>query len=281
MTNTIRRNLGSAFALWSCGFSLLILALLGGCANGGDAAMTLRRPAGQRPDIDAKAASGTLAIPAGQAFNITSFKSGQEGSARGESKPSGTDGAHCRAEASDGGAAWAEFQLGYCFDNTSGRPLGAVVRLHLALAASQDNGAGAKTPRAGGTTQKSEVSSSADSLPADGQPSTATTTLQYFVKDTNGTMLRQENLAAMNLERGPQAANDEPMRVFDLQLAPGRGCYLVIAGRIDVRAGSTQTASASLDAKQCSLEISWQPQSPPQSAAQPASSLQENRSTGQ
>jgi len=267
MSKIVRPNLVSYLLLRSSAAALLLAVLVTGCANGGDVATSVRRPAGQRPDVDAKAATGTLAIPAGKAFNITSFKSGQEGNARGEAKAAGTDGAQCSAEASAGGTAWAEFQLGYCFDNTSGMPLHAAVTLHLTLAASQDDKAASlsATPAA----SQSVGVSAPDSPAVDSQTSTATTTLTYFVKDTNGMLLRQESLVAMDLERGPQSAKDEPTRVFDLQLPPDRGCYLVIAGHTDVRSGSRQTAAAGLEVQRCSLEIAWQPQPSGQPSTQP------------
>ena len=98
--------------------------LLAGCGGGGNVGMRVRKPASQRPDVDlAMASKGKLVIPGGGAFNLTSFKSGQMGAARGLSEAIGNDGARCRAEARDGGSAWGEYQLGYCFDNVTDVPL--------------------------------------------------------------------------------------------------------------------------------------------------------------
>ncbi len=266
--------------VWPFCLSLLPALLIGGCGGAGEPATTVRRPAGQRPDIEAQAIPGALAVPASEAFNIVSFKSGQEGNARGESKPMGLDGAVCRAEASEGGTAWGEFQLGYCFDNASGKPLRAAVKLRLNVAVSQQDGAATLSPQladverqpvqaATTAAEHPAAAPSPDSPSPGGQGNSATTTLKYFVKDTNGVLLRQETLAAIDLERGPQTAKGEPMRIFEVQLPPERGCYLMIAGRTDVRAGPAENVAALLEVQQCSLDIAWQPQSPEPLQAQP------------
>lgn len=250
---------------------LLLGLLLGGCGGNGDVATTVRRPAGQRPDLQPPAPSGTTTIPASQAFNITSFKSGQEGNARGGAESSGRDGAQCRAEASDGGNAWGEFQLGYCFDNATGVPLQAAVKISMTVVASQTS---SPAEQAAADTKPHPQSSPPPAAPANasaalganlhlagGQPGSSTTVLKYFVKDSNGALLRQETLLSTDLERGPQDAKDAPKRFFDIRFEPDRGYYIVIAGRTEVRAGPGQTASAKLDVLQCDLELTWQPRS--------------------
>lgn len=237
-----------------------------GCGGSTDVSTAIRRPAAQRPDIDAaRTAAGSLAVPTGQPFNIVSFKSGQDGAARGESKAAGENGASCRAEASAGGSAWAEFQLGYCFDNVTGAPLKAAVRLRLAAAESHarrpmaDPAAG--RPDAG----QSDVKTSPPSTqprPADAGvvrgTSTVATVLKFFIKDSNGLVVRQEDLVSTDLEKGSRSVAGEHDLVFDVQFEPQRGYYLVVAGRTELTAGGSEAVESSLGVTRCSFDIAWQ-----------------------
>lgn len=220
------------------------MALLSGCGGEGDEGMSVKKPATERPDVDqTTAAKGALTVPAHEAFNLTSFKSGQTGAARGESQALGNDGATCRAEARDGGSAWASFQLGYCFDNTAGLPLDAAVRLRLTANESTSG------QRAG-----------ADAVAV---MTTAESTLTFFIKDTNGVVIKKEDLLSSSLEKGPDSLGTTHDLVFDARFEPNRGYYLVLAGRTDVKADASQSVAASLSVAQCSLEVEWRGASAP------------------
>lgn len=209
--------------------------------GGGDTTMDVRKPAAERPDFDKTvAARGAVKIPASDPFNYTSFRSGQSGSGRGDSKADGKNGATCHAEAAEGSDAWGEFQLGFCFDNSGDAPLDAVVKLHVKVS------------------EKSQIRGNADDnkdLPAP----TAKSTLTFFIKDSNGSVIKTENLLANSQGKGPNSTGIVQELAFDSRFEPNRGYYLMMAGRSEAMAGQGQTASVALELKDASLEIVWRP----------------------
>jgi hypothetical protein len=240
--------------------------------------MTIRRSAAQRPDIDKPLiGAGSLIIPSEKPFNILSFKSGQEADARGESRPVGQDGAACHAEARGGGSAWSEFQLGYCFDNAAGVGLQAAVKLRLTVTEARQLAAAAP-----GSSADSERPLAQAPPPAAPASAAASTNLLFFIKDTNGLILKQENILAADLDKGPLGSTNTYDLVFDGRFEPERGYYLVVAGQTKVQATADQAARSSLEVSQCSLEIIWQTAAGPNApaplprpaASQPAPSAQ-------
>jgi hypothetical protein len=251
--------------------AVLCAAMIAGCSGGSSVETTVRKPASQRPDIDQSlASSGSLVIPTAQAYNLTSFKSGQNGAARGECMPSGENGADCRAEARDGGAAWGDFQLGYCFDNVAKTPLSAAVKLRLliaessamslaapatgdATAAQQSIAAAGPAGRAPATTQSSGNRSDRGTT-----TTTANTVLKFFIKDSNGLIVKEQSLVSDTMDKGPHSTSDTRDLVFDARFEPERGYYLFIAGRTDVQAAPGQSVHTALSVTQCTMEIVWQ-----------------------
>jgi len=222
-------------------------AFLPGC-GGGNIGTNVRKPASERPDVDrAVTAMGTLTIPADKPFNLTafmsgqasstSFLSGQVGAARGEAEAVGNDGAMCRAEARNDGSAWGEFQLGYCFDNTTGVPLDATVKLRFTTSEST-------TGRQGDAeTQNATISSES--------------TLTFFIKDTNGLVIKKEELLSSSLEKGHDSIGSTHDLVFDVRFGPNRGYYLMLAGRTDVESDAPHSIATSLSVSQYLLQIEW------------------------
>lgn len=220
-------------------FAFLLGALIAGCGES-DGGMMVKKPASERPDVDrAIAEKGALILPASQAYNYTSFNSGQIGAARGEAAAVGKDGSRCAAQAGDGGSAWGEFQLGYCFDNTSGTPLDAAVKLKLRL------------------TQTQVVKGSA--VDSSGVETTGKSSLRFFIKDSIGQTLKSEDLASSALNKGPQSVTTTHDIVFDARFEPNRGYYLILTGRTDAQAAAEANASISMDIQQAVFEIAWRP----------------------
>ncbi len=219
----------------------LVFVLVVGCGESGDTIVRARRPAGTRPDVDqAMAARGALLIPADAPFNVTFFesdRSGEAGSATGDASLR-ADGASCRAEAAGGASAWGKFQLGYCFDNMSGVPLDARVRIRLALTES--------------TTTENEDPGSA------GTSATSRTSLVFFIKDaTTGLDLKNEALLQTSLQRGGDSRSTKHDVVFDARFEPGHGYYLIVDGRTEAKAGESRAAACALDVTEYSIEIVW------------------------
>lgn len=225
-----------------------------GCGGSAAVSTDVRKPAAERPDVDGAAvAAGSLSIPAKAAFNLTSVKSAQSGSARGSAELVAGNGARCQAESRDGGDAWGEFQLGYCFDQAAVQPLQAIVKLRLKVLASV-----------------SSTASESAAAPSSKEPAQAAGTLVFCIKDTNGIVLKKEQLYSGDLEKGAGATNTIYERVFDVRFEPERGYYLFAAGRADTKTADAQSAACVLDVSDYSLEIDWQPAKPGGAPASPA-----------
>lgn len=226
----------SRCAVW--GMATLALAVAG-CGGGGTTA-EVKLPEAERPDIDSAAASsGGLTVPGPADFNYASFRSGQVGAGRGESKRSGPAGAMCRAECQKDGSAWGEFQFGYTFDNKTGKALDAVVKVRL----------------------KVSESNNVSTQPGDeiaGAP-TATSALTFFIKDSIGAELKNANLLSTVIGSGPKSSGNQQELVFDARFEPDRGYYLIVSGRCDTNAGDAESLSATVEISDLSIEISWKP----------------------
>jgi len=231
-----------------CGLAIIlgilaILPLTSGCSESSGLNMNVRKPANERPDLDAAmVAAGVRRIPADEGFNLTSFTSGQAGDSRGRAESAGNDGAIAAAEARDGGTAWGEFQLGYCFDNALGTPLQATIRLRMKVA-----------------TATSALSKEETNRGHAGSAEQARSILAFFVKDTSGLVLRKETLQESDLEKGAESATRTHDLVYDVRLEAGRGYYLVIGGRVDAHAEADQTVSCVISVNEAALEIHWKP----------------------
>jgi len=221
-----------------CSAGLALMVLLSGC-GGGDTGLTVRRSASERPDLDqAMLAAGNLSVPGDTPFNIVSRKSGEEGQASGMTDPFGKDTAGCGAEATDGGSAWGAFQLGYCFDNATSAPLVGIVKLRLRASESDEVG------RVDGDTVAIIEG-------------TSSTNLQFFIKDTNGSVITREDLVMGDAPKGPSSSSGDHERTLDIRLEPQRGYYLVLAGRTEVKTEAGESVKASLDVSDYSIKITW------------------------
>jgi hypothetical protein len=246
-----RATYASDIGVWLASAVLLVGT---GCGGGGPGT-DIQRKASDRPDVTGpNASSGRFLIPAEVPFNITSFKSGQSGAARGTSEQIGTNGAVCRADAREGGSAWGEVQLGYCLDNATGKGLQAVAKVRVRV--------------------KGSIAAE-EQIPKQNGRSVASNGLLFFVKDTYGLILRQEPLYSQDLEKGSGATTTSHDLAFDVRLEPDRGYYFAISGRSDAQAAPAQAVNCSLEVSEFGIELSWQPVSAAQStkeAAQPAGS---------
>jgi hypothetical protein len=216
----------------------MILAALGGCSSSAGISTDFKRPPSERADIEERQfTSGPIRIPESAPFNFTSYRSGQTETGQGVTQPAGKNGVSSKVEAKNGGSAWAEFDLGYTFDLVGPRPQAGVVRLRL------------KSTR----TQKLEHPATTSG--PSGESSTSSGQLRFVVKDSNGRLLRDENLLAGGGERSPTDVQQSHELAFDVPFEPGLGYYLVIAGRCDVQTISGDSATVTLGINDASLEI--------------------------
>lgn len=218
------------------GLAVAALAI-GGCGQGG-AITDLRMTADKRPDLNKQNAErGKISLPADEPFNYPQFRSGQEGpTAHGEAKAQGNNGAICRADVAEESSAWGEFQLGYCFDNMTGEALDAVLKINLTATTS---------------------ASHKESAPTGQAKVDATGEIVFFVKDSDGLILRQEQLLVTDLNRGQTSTTNRHALVFDARFEPDRGYYLVLAGRCEIDGAPAQSASLSVEVADVSFEINW------------------------
>ncbi len=222
---------------------MLCIMAMAGC-SAGDAGFDIRKTAADRPDLDApRVARGTLSLPKMEPFNLTSFVAEKENNASGtstcDSKPVGADGARCTAEAHDGATANARFLMGYMFDNTTSRSLDTVVRIRLKFHESV-------------TLNPADVGSEV-------HPSSASTSLTFQIKDTNGTVVRTERLIDGGASRSRRSSHGSPELSFDTRFEAGQGYYLAAYGQCRAAAGPSQTVAVSLEITDCQIDIDWQP----------------------
>jgi hypothetical protein len=208
---------------------LLVAALFAGCGESDSVVIVKKSPA-ERPDVDkAIATKGALSLPSAQPFNYVSYTSGQVGESRGES-------------AADGGSAWGEFQVGYCFDNMTGGPLNGSAHLRFK--------------------QNTKQSAKAPLEDAKGNKTTSKSQLRFLIKDSVGMTLKTEQLGDYSLDKGPQTGANSIDMVFDARFESERGYYLVLLGRTDTQAVKTSGVESSIDIEGLSLEITWRPAEP-------------------
>ncbi|MFQ5424565.1 MAG: hypothetical protein ACE5F9_11365 [Phycisphaerae bacterium] len=222
---------------------MLCIMAMAGC-SGGDAGFDIRKAAADRPDLDApQVARGTLSLPKMEPFNLTSFVAEKENDANGtsmcDSMPVGADGARCKAEVHDGAKANARFLLGYMFDNTTSQPLDAVISVRLKF-------------------HESVMLNAADTG-SDVRPSSASTSLMFQIKDTNGTVVRTEHLIDGGASGSRRSSRGSPELSFDARFEPGRGYYLAAYGKCHAAAGPSQTVAVSLEITDCKIDIDWRP----------------------
>lgn len=224
-----------------CFIVLTGLTVWSGCGGGGGPEVSIRVAEKDRPDIAAGSTStGKRSIPADAPLNVMKFTSGQEGeSARGFSGADERQGATCHAEVTGVGSAWGAFQIGYTFDNMTGKALLATFRLKLNVEGALSH-----------------------SSPPDGDPydtPTGSAMASLILKDTLGVVVRQETIYSAALNTGAKASSRGHDVVFEARLEPGRGYYLVVTGRSEATCREGQTARVELAATNLNFDIAWRP----------------------
>ncbi len=217
---------------------IVACAGLGACGGGGTVETNVRLPASDRPDVTPTASSDAIRVPAGEAFNYPRFSSGQEGpDARGSAMAAGADGAVCFAEVNGEGKAWGAFQLGYAFDHQATSPSPCVVHVRL-------------------TAEEAGRSSRGEGAGADASADGAVN-LVFFMKDSMGLTIKEESLVFSTLNRGPRDATTRHDFVFEADLQPERGYYVIVSGRVDASATQSATSRVDLKVSDVAMDIRW------------------------
>jgi len=225
----IRRGIGCAIAAAVTG-----IGAWSGCAN--DATeIKLSTPADLRPDVtEATAARGPIRLPSPTAFNLTPFTSNESGTCTAKAKSTPDGSALANVEAKDGGSGWAEFQLGYTFDNTGSGPLHGLVELSADFS------------------QRAESSS-------DDPMNAGTVTVRFLIKDSNGTTLHNEALVESGTDAGPRKLSAQQTTMVDAEFQAELGYYVLLSARSAATSTKGNTATAGVEIKNCKMSISWLP----------------------
>ncbi|MFQ6048833.1 MAG: hypothetical protein ACE5K7_05665 [Phycisphaerae bacterium] len=180
----------------------------------------------------------TLRLP-DQPFNVHLKQSGQApgpaGQARGESDATADGKAFCRAVASDGGTAWAEFQLGHALENRGQAPLQATIRISV------------------------DYAHQAVANPTEAPETLATLALKLYLKDSVGRIVHRQMLAELTSDEGPSNRAGQQRIEFDASLQPGLGYDLILAGRASARSQPHSSASAEIQIRQLTAELLCRP----------------------
>jgi len=236
---------------WSglCGIIGMLAAGVVGCGGGGGPATTVDLPAAQRHKLRAvPAPSLAIKLPSEHTFNIHDKRWGSTPGPAGKANPAadaapeGT--AFCRADAENGGASWAEFQLGHALENDTDQPIGAELRLTIDYEyACRAAGQGTKTAGA--------------------------FAIKAFVKGTDGKVLNTIPLAGHTSDDGPVRWSGSERTLTELTLQPRRGYYIVVGGRADAAAAEKASSIAEITVKSLALEIVFKPATATTSAEKP------------
>lgn len=224
-------------SIWHLGTALALLvgSSLVGC-GGGDFGTAVDLPAAQRHDLAPTVKPGmTIELPKAQPFNVCekhwTGSLSRDGKADCSADATSDGKAHCKASGSDGGTASADFQLGHCLQNKSGK----VVVAELRMAIDYEHACKAE----GGKTPKSAGSYA----------------VKVFVKDTAGKVLQTLPLAAHTTEEGRITWSGNEKTIAEVRMQPGLGYYIVLAGQASVTTHSGESAEARVDVKSFKLTV--------------------------
>ncbi len=223
-----------SFSHLGVALSLLVVSVLVGC-GGGDFGTAVDLPASQRHELAATVKPGmVIELPKAQGFNVRekhwTGTLGRDGKADSSANATADGKAHCKASASDGGKATADFQLGHCLQNKSGKVV--VAELRMAIDYEHACKAEGKTPK-----------------------STGSYAIKVFVKDTAGKVVQTLPLAAHSTDEGPITWSGNEKTVAEVRMQPGLGYYIVLAGQASVTTEPDESAEARVNVKSFQLTI--------------------------
>ncbi|MBN1345142.1 MAG: hypothetical protein JXQ73_20780 [Phycisphaerae bacterium] len=223
------------FGLGTIGPALLTAT---GC-GGTDFTATVDLPAAQRQKLTPNLKPGAaIKLPADVPFNVHDKRwSGTPGS-NGKADPSADataqGAAYCKADGSDGGASWAEFQLGHCLDNDSGAAIQAELRMSIDYEhGCEEQGEGAKT--------------------------VSNYQIVVMIKDTSGKVLQTMPLSAHVSDDGRVSWSGSERTIAEITMQPDFGYYILLAGRAQADSQTGSSSSAEIKVKRFTLEIICKP----------------------
>ncbi|MBN1491705.1 MAG: hypothetical protein JXA69_17460 [Phycisphaerae bacterium] len=227
------------------GLAALALVAALGC-SGMDFGPPTRVPVDQRQAVDASAVGSSVSLPKDRAFNVHFKQSnqnpGSDGTARGSADADGAGTAACATEASNGGSAAGEFQIGHAMDSRAEVPVRAAVKLTFKLAQELD-----ASPRSGS--------------------GMATLALTAFVRDSEGRIFPKFAVEALTSDEAAGRGSRSETREFAFTMEPGKSYQILLAGQVNVTTEADTRAMAQLEIEDLEMAIDFA--SVPEEEAQP------------
>ena len=190
--------------------------------------------------------AATTRLPQDHEFSIhrTTFTndSGLGGTAEPTASATADGSANISANVAEGGEASAVFQLGHAFENKSSQQvdLDVLVRFHFEFAAK---------------------SSSAE------QPVDGSVGLKLYARDDRNRLVRNDELIAHALDKGPTQSSGDRDHRFTVTLGPGRSVSVFLAGQSQAKALPGRAGHCSLKISGLNMEITTRAAPPPRTAS--------------
>ncbi len=213
----------------------LLLSATGCGGSGGPSTAVELTPAQRHKLRTAPSPEIVIKLPQGQPFNVQDKRWNSTPGASGKANPladaTPTGTAFCRADGENGGASWAECQLGHGIDNETGRAVQAEVRMTIdyEYACKATDGGTGKT--------------------------TALFAIKAFVKSTDGKVLRTLPLASHTSDDGAIRWSGTERTITELTMQPNLGYYIVVSARADATSGEKGACQAEVKVKSLAMEI--------------------------
>ncbi|MCH7526402.1 MAG: hypothetical protein IID39_03100 [Planctomycetes bacterium] len=210
----------------------LVGVIAGGCGDnpfGEDAAV----PQSRRQTVNVALVSDQpLRFPADRTFNVIDSQRHSRGAGTASAGASKSGTASCVADATRGGSAWAEFQLGHVLIHTGDRPFDASVTFNVVY----------------DCTFAGDESVQRQSLG-----------LKAFIMDSNRRVLARVMLADARDDRLPDRWSGSQSPSFDVTFEPGLAYHLVIAGRVEVTGSEATGPTAAIQVRSLDIQITPAP----------------------
>lgn len=221
----------------------LAVVLLGGCSVaefGGD----VRVPASEEMRLtNGAAGAGPISLPADRGFNIHIKKSSQEpgpaGTATSSADATADGQAFCQAQASNGGVASAEFNIGHRFHNQSDVAQATTIKLAYELE---------------------------QAVTASDQPTAktiGTAQMQLVVLDSHKRIMASMKVAQTSSDEARGTAKDHDQRELALEFAAHQSYDIMLFGQVQAKSDTGQEASARLAVRQLTMKVSFAPRTQP------------------
>jgi len=174
-----------------------------------------------------------VALPADRPFNVADTQRHSEGAAHADSNASNSGQASCTADATEGGAASAEFQIGHVltYDGASATKVSVTFDIDYRCMSNDHTPHGAAPPVG----------------------------LKAFIKDSNHRLLGKVMLTDGNPDRLPDRWSGSQSPSFDITLEPGLAYHLIVAGRVEVSGDDTSGPRAELEVRRAEIQIAPRP----------------------